>query len=95
MDLQNILNQTMPIIINVHDSKLGVENKTWKAILMASSPALRQASVVSVVSEVYKYQWTSKDWPRSALTLPAVPVKQRSAICGRGTKQIRHQLLSY
>ncbi len=46
MDLQNILNQTMHIILNIHDSKLGFENKTWKVMgcyLDASSPALRQA----------------------------------------------------
>ncbi len=58
-------------------------------------PSAEAGNVVSVVSEVYKYQWTSKDWPGFALTLPAAPVKQRSAICGQGTKQIRHQLLRY
>ncbi len=54
-------------------------------------PSAEAGNVVSVVSEVYKYQWTSKDWPCFALTLPAAPVKQRSAILVRGTKQIRHQ----
>lgn len=57
-----------------------------------SRPSITEAQSYPAVSEVRKYQRTGKDWPCFTPTLPTAPVQQRSAICGQGKKQIRHQL---